>query len=580
MTLHRTPRGGPGNARHGALVAAVVLAAAAAACTGSLGPADGADLGHGAGPGGEGSAGSTGAAGGPGVGPQGDPACAAPHPGASPLRRLTRDEYNNTVRDLLGDTSDPASHFPGDSDQNGFANDAASSTVSQLGVEAMRDAAEALALSAVADVKKLTGCDAVAKGEDVCAQAFVVGFGKRAFRRPVTDEEKTRLLAVYKAGKALGDHTTGVRLTLQVILQSSPFLYRIELGQPVAAGDAVQKLTPHEVASRLSYLIWGSMPDDQLFAAADAGALTTPAKIADQARRLLKDDRAKSAVETFHLQWLGLTGLDKLQKDKAKYPVFTDAARAAIGEGTRRFIDDVVFKGDAKVSTLLTAPYAFVNADLAPIYGVPVTGADFVKTQLDPTRQSGLLTQPTLLAKYGKFNSSSPVLRGKLIRERLFCTPLPPPPMNVPPPPEVKPGVSTRERFKEHSTNPACSGCHSQMDPIGFGFEHFDAIGAWRDTDADQPVDASGNLTGTDVDGAFDGPVELGKKLVKSTQVGDCVATHWFRYAAGRHETDEDSCSVALLKKTYAATSGDVRELMVALTQTDAFLYRPKGPTP
>ncbi len=504
--------------------------------------------------------------------------CAKTVPGPAPLRRLTQLQYDNTVRDLLGDNTHPSQSFPPDQKQGDFTNTAVALTVSPLLAQGYESAAEVIAARAIAKGATFFGCDPV-KGEDACAKTFVAAFGKRAYRRPLTTEETQTLFdKLYTPNRMDADFNNGIQAVVEAMLQSASFLYLPEIGAVDRKKDDAVPLTSYEMASRLSYLLWSSMPDDALFAAADADALRTPEQIAAQARRMLGDPKAKSAVEDFFAQWLHVRDLGSVAKDPGVYPDFDNTMRAAMQAETLAFVDWVMWQSDARVETLLTAPVSFINASTAKVYGITgVTSATPVKTDLDPKQRAGIITQPAILTALSKPDRSSPVVRGKFIRERFLCQTISPPPTDVIiTPPKITPGVSTRDAFSQHSIDPKCSGCHKLMDPIGFGFESFDGIGRFRTVDQGKPVDASGSLIGSDVDGTFIGAPELAKKLAQSQQVRDCVAVEWFRYGHGRGETPDDACSLDTLKKAFSAANYDVRELIVALTQTDAFRYRPQ----
>jgi hypothetical protein len=318
------------------------------------------------------------------------------------------------------------------------------------------------------------------------------------------------------------------------------------------------------------------MPDDALFAAAAADALQTPQQVADQANRMLADPKAHPAITQFFSEWLGVDEIDNAPKDPTTYADYTPQVRDAMQAETAAFADWVMWQSDAKLGTLLTAPVSFVNESLATIYGITgVTGTALQQVQLDPTQRAGVLTQAAVMTVLGKADRSSPVLRGKFVREKLLCQQVAPPPQNIViTPPPIMPGVSTREMFTMHSQVQPCKGCHTLMDPIGFGFENYDGIGQWRSVDQGQPVDASGSLSGSDVDGAFGGAVDLAHKLAQSSEVRDCVATEWFRYAMGRGESTDDACSLQSLKQSFTASQSDMRQLLVAVTQTAAFRYR------
>jgi hypothetical protein len=552
------------------LVAGLAVAALAAACTGSIGGdergGDGANAGDpSAIPGGAGHL---------------DPATAcvgAPSPGAAPLRRLTQSQYNNTVRDLLGDTTRPADAFPPDETLGTFSNNAAALTVSPLLAQAYFTAAEALTTTALTHETTLLPCDPAAVGEPKCAQQFIETFGKRAFRRPLAPDEVTELLAIYTDNANGATFDDGLAAVIESILNSASFLYVEEYGVLSQNQNGVVPVGPFEMASRLSFFLWNSMPDDALFAAAEKGELATVEQIAAQARRMIADPKARDATREFYDQWLELRKVGGATKDPTTYSDFTEAARNSMLAETRAFLDYATWQGDGKVETLLTAPISFLDAETAPFYGLSVSGPGLQQTALDPAQRSGILTQPSILASQAKPNQSSPILRGKFVRERFLCQNLPPPPPGlVIVPPDVKPGVTTRERFAEHTSKPECAGCHSLMDPIGFGFEHYDGVGRYRTQDQGLPVDASGELTVTDVDGKFDGVPDLARKLAASQTVKDCIATQWYRYTMARSETDADKCSLAVTEKRFADANYDIRELLVGITTTDSFRYRPE----
>ncbi len=506
------------------------------------------------------------------------PVCVGVVPGKSPIRRMTRFEYNNTVRDLLGDDTKPASDFVPEEEAMGFDNQATALGVTQILAEQYMVASEKIAARAGEHLGDLLPCDSAAIGEDECAASFVETFGHRAFRRPLEEDEIERLLKVYAFGRAQeGGFPKGIQLVIQAVLQSPHFLYRVEFGMPDPVAEDVVPLSPHEIASRLSYMLWASMPDEELFKAADAGKLGTRDEIAAQARRMLDDPRAREAVANFHTQWLTLGKIDTINKDPSAYPKYSENLRPLWKDETLSFLDHVVFDGEGDVATMFTAPYSMMNEELATFYGVSGPSSQvFERVDLDPARHAGLLTHASILAATGKPNQSSPVHRGKFVRERLLCQILPPPPNNAAfNAPDVASDATTRERFAEHSENPACAGCHVKMDPVGFGFEHYDGIGLWRDKDQGLPIDDSGELVDTrGIDGPFQGVVGLSQKLAKSEEVRQCVATQWFRFGYGRVEGEDDRCAMEQVQKTFAESGYNVKELLIALTQTDAFRYR------
>jgi hypothetical protein len=417
-------------------------------------------------------------------------------------------------------------------------------------------------------------CDPATAGEDKCVRDFLPVFGKKAYRRPLDTGEVDRLFAFYTTSKQSYDFATAVRLTVQAMLEMPSFMYRIE----AAGAQPVTKPSGYEIASRLSYMIWGSMPDAALFDAAASGKLDTAAGIREQAQRMLTSPHAQEAVASFFGQWMDLDRLAKVEKDATIFPKFTKDMRGLLRKETELFTNDVVFGSAGGMKALLLGNYTFMNKDLATFYGrTGPTGANFEKVMLDSTRQTGFLTQAGLLAASAKVNQTSPVTRGLFVREKLLCNPPPPPPANVnATPPALDPTLTTRQRFTAHRANAACSSCHQLMDPIGLGFEHFDGEGLWRDTENGKPVDATGEIFGTsDINGPFDGAIDLATKLSKSADVEACMVKQWFRFGYGRSEDDTDQCTLEALNKVFL--SGDFKELVLALTQTDAFLYRSNG---
>jgi len=524
----------------------------------------------------------TGRIGEPGDGEQG-PVSTAPlctggieDPGPSPIRRLTRFEYNATVRDLVGDDTQPARNFPSEEEAYGFTNNANVMGVTPVLTEQYLAAAERLALKAIERTDVLPTCDVLIEGEAPCATSFIAKFGLRAYRRPVTAEETDDLLIAFAEGRAqTGEYRGGLRFVITAMLQSPAFLYRVE----VAAADPNAKvvaLGSYELASRMSYLFWGSMPDDTLLAAAAASELATKEQIEAQARRMLKDRRAEDMVAHFQKEWLGLGALDNMLKDTTVYPEFSAELRDDLSKETETFLKEVFWR-DGTLDGFFGAPYTFVNERLANLYGLPPpSGSGLVKVDTTSAHRFGFLTQGSFLALNAKANQPSPIHRGKFIREKLLCDILPPPPNNIIiKPPDVRPGSTSRERFEQHTKDATCRQCHQLMDPIGFGFEHYDGIGKYRTEEAGKPIDAKGEFIATsDLNGTFVGVPELAKKLGTSQQVADCVVTQWFRFGYGRTEQNEDACTMDRLRKTFAASKHDVRELLIQLALTDSFRYR------
>jgi uncharacterized protein DUF1592/uncharacterized protein DUF1588/uncharacterized protein DUF1595/uncharacterized protein DUF1587/cellulose binding protein with CBM2 domain/uncharacterized protein DUF1585 len=507
--------------------------------------------------------------------------CATPAPGPRLLRRLSRSEYDATIQDLFNIGSTWGASFTTDIVVNGFDNNAAALRVSPLLADQTRKAAEAIARSIVTTPGQTLPCD-VATGDAACAEKLIDSLGKRAFRRPLTAADHARYLALYDLVAKDDGFAGGAEAVITAMLQSPSFLYRTELGDAAApAGADAIKLTPYEVAAELSYFLWGTMPDAALFAAADAGELATPAQIEKQARRLLADPRSRTTIQRFVEAWLEIDRLPNIPKDATTYPELDAAARVAMREETRRFVTHVMEEGTGTLSELLTSPTSYLSPELAKLYGVPApTGpADaegFAQASFDGTARAGILTQGSVITTHSKPTSSSPIHRGKLVRERLFCQPLPPPPagLMVQPPP-IDPSLTTRERYAVHATNEPCKSCHRLMDPIGFGFERFDGIGRERDAEAGQKIDASGEIVATPgSDGKFDGTADLATKLAASPDVHACFATQWMRFAYGIQESAETACLVDDLGQGFEKNGLKIEDLIVALTLAPRFAQR------
>jgi hypothetical protein len=403
----------------------------------------------------------------------------------------------------------------------------------------------------------------------------VQSFAARAYRAPVTEPaDIEQHLKLFDVG-AKTSYAHGIELLIQGILQAPRFLYRVELGTDEKVSDAAVKLSPYELAARLSYALWDTMPDAKLTKAASSGDLSTKEGLLSQLGWMLQEPQGKSVVRRFLESWIHLSDLDRTVKDATLYPEWQSSTlRASMKTQAGEFFDDLLTKQGGKLSTLLTSNTVFVNEDLAPYYGT--TGGDsFTPTQGVSGATSGLLTLPAFLSLLAKPSESSPIYRGKFVREMLLCQLLPAPPANIPKPPDVTPGVSTRERLREHETDPSCSGCHKLMDPIGFAFENYDSLGRYRTVDGQEPVDPSGELFSTaEIDGKFTGVAELGQKLAESETVRQCMARQWFRFALQRFEQPVDDCSMQGLLDSFEAAGADLNTLPQAIVLSDAFQYR------
>lgn len=518
-------------------------------------------------------------------------------PGAAEARLLTRLQYDNTVRDLLGDSSVPARNFPEENLLLGFGNNADAHRASLLLAERQLASAQDLAAAAVArGVDQLLPCPAGDRSE-ACVSSFVTQFGYRAFRRPVQPEESAPLLELWRTANGAFGFEKALELLLETFLQSPQLLYRTESLRAATGPEAAvpgaaeigkaQALDGYQVASRLSYLLWNTLPDSELFGLADSGALLDVDTVRAQARRMIEDERARGTVADFYQQWLGMSSFAGLTRDvpvelAASAELSASSFNGSWQESLSRFVQDSFWEG-GNVAALLGSKRVYVDSTLAGLYGFPATSdttTDGFTAVVDEHR-AGILTQPGLMALLAHADQSAPVQRGKFVREQLLCKPLPPPPPDVDTtPPDPDPSATTRERFKEHSADQRCASCHRLLEGVGFGLEEYDQLGRYRTEEYGLLVDASGNLLDSGdstVDGSFNGAQELAAKLASSTQVGACMATQWFRYGMGRGEQVEDVCSLEQIKEEFSSSGGDFRELLVSLATSDAFRFRATG---
>ncbi|MCB9756363.1 MAG: DUF1592 domain-containing protein [Myxococcales bacterium] len=492
--------------------------------------------------------------------------------------RLTQDCAGapDPAPDPGGAALDPAADFPIESRPDGYFydNNADAGLVTAVHVEHYLRAGEELAALATADLDALLPCTA-GDSDETCADAFTRELGARAFRRPLREDEVARYTARILAAPNLEE---GVAIALRVMLSSPYFLYRFELGAP--EGDRY-RLSPHEQASALSYLLWASAPDDELREAADGGALAEPGALEAQARRMLADPRSREVVARFAEQWLGVESVATLEKSAALFPGFTADVRAAMSHETRAFVEHVVFDSSHGFDELLTADYTFADAALASYYGVaggPDAVGEFAQVSL-PASRAGLLGHGSVLASTAHSDQSSPVRRGLWVRRRLLCQELGQPPPDAGGVPEVDPDATTRERFRQHSESPGCFACHQYIDELGFGFERFDAAGRYREQENGQPVDGAGLLN--DVEGLGSGTEVqfqelrgLADALVAADSARACFARQYYRFASGALEQSQDACAIAAVEQRWAEAGYDIRELIIAIILSPGFTQR------
>ena len=541
----------------GASACAVVLALG---CTGKIG-------------------GQSGTGGSSGTGGAGDPNAA----GVLPLRRLTSREYLNTARDLLGDSTLGAADVPGESDD--LSNNAfpfrQPNVIGTLDAGNLQAAAEALATNIATKLSTVLPCTpANAAAEAACATQFITTFGAKAYRRPLGTTEVNDLTTLYQTARSTLslDFNGAIDMLIEAMLQAPGFVYHWEMDPGAAIKDgSVVQLGNYQVANRLSYFLWGTMPDQTLFAAAAAGQLATADGIQAQAERMLMDSKAKDMIADFIDDWLDVNVISSRPKDPNIYSMWNQDLATDMENEFRSYGSGAVL-GTGLFSDLLTGPESSVNQALATIYGVTgVTGTTPQPVTFDSTQRGGLLTLAGFLTVTGATDGSSPVRRGHAVLTRLLCNVLPNPPANVPPPKPPTAGLTTRQRFLEHDQNACTGSCHSAMDPIGFGFEHYDGVGEYRMTDQSLPVDASGSIVLDGQTQTFTDALGLASMLAQSPQVQECFATQWMRYALNRWDTSADLASIQGATSTFQAGGLNMRDLIAAVATSRTFRYRTPG---
>jgi Protein of unknown function (DUF1592)/Protein of unknown function (DUF1588)/Protein of unknown function (DUF1587)/Protein of unknown function (DUF1595)/Protein of unknown function (DUF1585) len=507
--------------------------------------------------------------------------CEGLRPARTPLRRLTDVQYRNTIVDLFHGAVAPSDDFPETSLAYEYTNEAAADAITELAAEQVLIAAEDVADQVMTAADTVVGCEL----SPACIEGFIDDFGARAFRHPLTDEEHALLLAAYEEG-ALESPTDGLGRMVAVALQLPQFLYLLEPGELDDEDPTVARLTDHELAARLSYLLWDTLPDDELRGLADAGTLGDADALEQQARRLLADPRADAALGRFHREWLDMPPLRGTEKDPGMYPQFDAELVASMGEQFDRLVASVVRSDEPTLMRLLTADSVEIDANLAAIYGVAAPSEGWTELALDPGERAGILTTPLLLSAHATQIGSSTTHRGKMVRTRIFCHTIPAPPANaVAEAPVLPPDATERERAEALMENPECGACHTLMDGIGFGFEHFDAIGAWRTSYASgTTVDATGVLAGAPAgvaDGEFDGAVELAQRISGSDDVAACYVGHFIHHARGAAATTEvEQCASEDLTTTFIESGRDLPRLVAELVRSDGFRYRDVGDAP
>jgi hypothetical protein len=520
-----------------------------------------------------------GGGGGTGVGGTTGPASSKPEVDVMTIRRLNRTEYTNTLRALLGTAEDHGAKFPEDNLSFGFDNIGEALTVQPLHIEMFEQTAEAVLTELFARPAgdaaraKVLACDAQTGGH-ACVVSTVLSFAERAYRRPVTEAEITPFVSIADSyAQTGGTAADGLKLALQGVLLSPHFLYRVEL-DPSPTDKTPHRLNAFELASRLSYYLWSTMPDDALYADAKSGNLNTDSGLLTQVSRMMMDGKAQALTANFAGQWLNLRRMVNVAPDAAAYPAFDADLRAAMQTESSMFFAELFSQG-RPISELLTSDFSFVNAKLAAFYGLPApAGGGFERVQVGAANRAGFLTQASFLTLTSNPNRTSPVKRGKWVLDQLLCTPPPPPPMgadlNLP-----EGGTqSVRAKLEQHRAKEPCNTCHKIMDPIGLAFENFSGIGQYRTSDEYGPIDATGTLEVASGPVSFSNASQLIPILAADDRLTPCAAQKVLTYAVGRNFTADDATALNNIVAATNATGQGLRGLFGSAALSESFRSR------
>lgn len=503
-----------------------------------------------------------------GGGESGDPADPAEVPTfatRSGLRRLSVTEYDNAVRDLVGDDARAGATYLPEDALTPFDNDYRTQEPS----EALVLAAEKLAIDAaqrlLADPQRLdalVGCDAI---DPECLRAFVVQIGRRAFRRPLEPVEVDAFASLHALGVEAGDGRVGAAAVVRAMLQDPNFLYRVEIGDPIDGAPGLVALNDWEIATRLSFFLWGTIPDDGLLDLAAEDGLSSADNVRAQAEAMLDDPRARETVARFHAMWLGYARFEG------------DGLLGAMRQESDALVQRVVFDEPQSWLSLLASTETFVTPELAEHYGLPEPDSPAGGwVEYGESGRGGILSHGTVLGLGAKFGDTSPTVRGVQLRARLFCMTVEIDPnleVNVDDPPGVDQDACKWDRYAAHREVGVCAGCHKLVDDIGFGLENYDATGAFRSHDVGMPeceIAGDGEVVGV---GAFNGPGELGRLLADVPAVQACAVRQLHRFVTGRSEPD-DLDDAFLDELTAEQEQVELRALMVEIAASDAFRFR------
>jgi len=488
-------------------------------------------------------------------------------------RRMSQSELDNTLEDLTDDTTRPARSFLSEDEYAPYDNDYNLQLVSRTLIESMEVLSIDVGQRLIDDPTRrglIVPCQPSGPGDEACFQEFVETFGRLALRRPLSADEVAAYMTLQEfstenIAEVDNDFYTGVALVLSAIIQDPEFLYRIEAGTPTSE-PGVHKLNDYEMASKISYLLWGSTPDDQLIADAEAGLLGDPVGRADVIDRVLNSDRAKQQLNRYHSMWMGYRAIPHGEE-----------LLTAFNQETTSLIERVVFDEQSSYTELFTSTETYLNTFLADHYGLPQPAGGEGWVEYTDGR-AGILSHGSVLAAFSKFTDTSPTQRGIFIAERLRCTEIPIPPPTVdadnPPGDPDDPTACKEERYAAHREIESCDACHQLMDPIGLGLENYDIAGRFRETDDGKPdcvIGGEGELPGV---GTFSGPAELADRLVESGELERCTTQQYLQFAMGRELSPDDAEVVDAVYEAFETNDFDFRSLMADYATGDAFSYR------
>ncbi len=500
-------------------------------------------------------------------------------PAPSLPRRLSNRQYLNTLADLLPGTTLPPLVLPPNQRIEGFENIADANPDDPQVLAMFAAAAEIVAEAATKQGGPWLPC-APGGGPDpkACGHAFLPGFTALALRRPMKAGEVAALLAEFDSLLELGGFDAALTSALATTFGSDEFLHlRETTDNPIEGQPTMIQLSGFELAARMSYFLWDTMPDQDLHDAAAAGKLDTVKGVAEQAGFMLSTGKTVPGLTRFVRQWLYLHALEQ---DGDPFPAdLPPGLWQPMANEVSQFVGHVLQDGDGTLAALLTSPVAFIDDQLAAIYDVPPPPPESIKVELDPARRPGLLTRAGWLALRSIGDSHSPFQRGWRINDSLLCQQLPPPPPDIElvPPGELPPDATTRERYDTILADPSCAGCHIPAHRVGYGLENYDLLGKWQDQEHGHQVDVSGELVaelGTDASGPFSGSAELMQRLAASRSVHDCVTRKAYMYALGRMLGDADTCALTALQGPFFASGGHIKDMLVAIIVSDGFRHR------